>query len=109
MQGLGEAQSIGTLNALSASQKETAGAQKLMAGQNDSKSEVKKVFQDFVAGTFYGEMMKAMHSTHDKPAYMHGGQAEEFGLRDKSLHPRHPVYPRDPQPMADRQETESYI
>jgi Rod binding domain-containing protein len=39
---------------------------------------LKEKFQDFVAGTFYTQMLKALHSTHGKAAYFHGGQAEEI-------------------------------
>lgn len=38
---------------------------------------VKEKFQDFTAGTFYKQMLKAMRDTQQKPAYFHGGQAEE--------------------------------
>ena len=34
-------------------------------------------FQEFVAGTFFQQMFKAMRSTQQKPKYFHGGQAEE--------------------------------
>jgi Rod binding domain-containing protein len=30
------------------------------------------------AGTFYQEMMKSVRKMHGKPAYMHGGQAEDM-------------------------------
>lgn len=40
--------------------------------------QVKEKFQEFVAGTFYTQMLKALHKTHDKPAYFHGGQTEEI-------------------------------
>jgi Rod binding domain-containing protein len=42
------------------------------------KEGMKSTFQDFVAGTFYQEMMKSVRKMHGKPAYMHGGQAEEM-------------------------------
>jgi uncharacterized protein YukE len=38
---------------------------------------LKQAYTDFVGKTFFGQMMKAMRSTVDKPAYFHGGQAEE--------------------------------
>lgn len=41
-------------------------------------SELKEAFQDFVAGTFYKQMFKALRSGQNKPAYFHGGQAEEL-------------------------------
>lgn len=34
------------------------------------------VFQQFVGETFYQMMLKSLHSMHDKPAYLHGGQGE---------------------------------
>ncbi len=44
----------------------------------DANIQVKEKFQEFVAGTFYMQMLKALHKTHDKPAYFHGGQAEKI-------------------------------
>jgi Rod binding domain-containing protein len=38
---------------------------------------LEKAYTDFVGKTFFGQMMKAMRSTVDKPAYFHGGQGEE--------------------------------
>ena len=40
--------------------------------------DLKKAYTDFVGKTFFGQMLKAMRSTVDKPAYFHGGQAEEM-------------------------------
>jgi Rod binding domain-containing protein len=40
--------------------------------------EAQKAFQDFVGQTFFGQMLKSMRSTQGKPAYFHGGQAEEI-------------------------------
>jgi hypothetical protein len=37
----------------------------------------REAFQAAVAGTFFKMMLKSMHKMHDKPAYFHGGQAEE--------------------------------
>ena len=42
------------------------------------KPTTKEAFQDFVAGTFYKQMLKSLRQSHDKPAYFHGGQAEEM-------------------------------
>ncbi len=39
--------------------------------------EIREKFQDFVAGTFYKTMLKALRSGQKKPAYVYGGQAEE--------------------------------
>ena len=41
-------------------------------------SEVRDKFDEFVGGVFFGEMLKAMRKTVDKPAYFHGGRAEEI-------------------------------
>lgn len=40
--------------------------------------QLKEKFQDFVAGTFYKQMFKSLRKTHDKAAYINGGQAEEM-------------------------------
>ena len=40
--------------------------------------EVREKFQDFVAGTFYKTMLKALRQGQQKPAFMHGGQAEDI-------------------------------
>ena len=40
--------------------------------------EVRDKFQEAVAGTFFKQMLKALRSTQGKPAYFHGGQAEEI-------------------------------
>jgi Rod binding domain-containing protein len=41
------------------------------------KGDMKSTFQDFVAGSFYQEMMKCVRKMHGKPAYLYGGKAEE--------------------------------
>jgi Rod binding domain-containing protein len=41
------------------------------------KDELREKFTQFVGETFYGQMIKSMRSTVGKPAYFHGGQAEE--------------------------------
>ncbi|QDV64504.1 rod-binding protein [Crateriforma conspicua] len=38
---------------------------------------LREAFQDFVGQTMFGSMLKAMRQTTGKPAYMHGGRAEE--------------------------------
>ncbi len=45
--------------------------------QLDGARELKQAYVDFVGKTFFGQMLKAMRSTVGKPAYFHGGQAEE--------------------------------
>ena len=49
--------------------------------------EVQKTFRTFVGEAFFGQMLKAMRSTQDKPAYFHGGRAEEVfrGQLDQAL------------------------
>lgn len=39
--------------------------------------DLQQAYRDFVGKTFYGQMLKAMRSTQEKPAYFHGGQTEE--------------------------------
>ena len=40
--------------------------------------EVQQTFRQFVGEAFFGQLMKSMRSTLGKPAYFHGGQAEEI-------------------------------
>ena len=47
------------------------------AGAHDS-PELKKAFNDFVGQTFFGELVKQMRSTLNKPAYFHGGMGEDI-------------------------------
>ena len=51
------------------------------------KDELREKFTQFVGETFYGQMIKSMRSTVGKPAYFHGGQAEEVfqGQLDQKL------------------------
>ncbi len=39
--------------------------------------DIRQAFTSFVGETFFAQMTKAMRSTVQKPAYFHGGQAEE--------------------------------
>jgi hypothetical protein len=45
---------------------------------NHDPKKVRETFDTFVGETFYGQMLKALRSTVDKPAYFHGGRAEEI-------------------------------
>jgi flagellar protein FlgJ len=45
--------------------------------QDAASPELKEAFQDFVGQTFFSQMLSSMRSTLDKPAYFHGGHAEE--------------------------------
>ena len=48
-----------------------------LKSKGNSADEVREKFTQFVGETFYGQMFKAMRSTVGKPAYFHGGRAEE--------------------------------
>ncbi len=41
-------------------------------------AELREAFHSFVGQTFFGQLLKAMRKTLDKPAYFHGGRAEEI-------------------------------
>ena len=43
-----------------------------------SEKEVREAFDQFVGETFYGQMLKSMRKSVGKPAYFHGGRAEEI-------------------------------
>ena len=45
---------------------------------NAASSELRETFDTFVGETFYGQMMSSMRSSVGKPAYFHGGRAEEI-------------------------------
>ena len=40
--------------------------------------ELRQAFQSFVGQTLFGQLLAAMRKTLDKPAYFHGGRAEEI-------------------------------
>ncbi len=44
---------------------------------SEKPTELHEKFTQFVGEAFYGQMLKAMRSTVGKPAYFHGGRAEE--------------------------------
>lgn len=58
---------------------------KLSGNRGDPKLE--ETFQEFVGTVFFGQFMKAMRGTLTKPAYFHGGRAEEIfqGQLDQAL------------------------
>jgi len=47
------------------------------AGGHDT-PELKEAFTDFVGQSFFGELVKQMRATLDKPAYFHGGLGEDI-------------------------------
>jgi len=50
----------------------------LAEGAAVGKSEVREAFDQFVGQTFFGQMLSTMRKTVGKPAYFHGGRAEEI-------------------------------
>ena len=48
--------------------------------------EERKLFDQYIAGNFFKQMLAAMRKTTDKPAYFHGGKMEEMIL-EKFLDP----------------------
>lgn len=52
-------------------------SQNVAPASTTNAAEVREAFTKFVGQTFFAQMIKAMRSTQGKPAYFHGGQAEE--------------------------------
>jgi Rod binding domain-containing protein len=69
--------------------------------------ELRERFTQFVGEAFFGQMIKAMRSTVGKPAYFHGGRAEEVfqGQLDQTLaeHLTEASASRFAAPMFERQ------
>jgi flagellar protein FlgJ len=59
----------------------------LSAKGNEKSGELREKFTQFVGEAFYGQMLKSMRSTVGKPAYFHGGHAEEVfqGQLDQTM------------------------
>lgn len=64
-------------NALSTYQAMNARAPQAPAMSPDDK-EARATFDQFVGEAFYGQMLSSMRKTVEKPAYFHGGRAEEM-------------------------------
>jgi peptidoglycan hydrolase FlgJ len=47
------------------------------AAKRADNAKTREAFDSFVGETFFGQMIKAMRSSVDKPAYFHGGRGEE--------------------------------
>ena len=67
-----------------------AGAVRPAAALNNrasSQGEVREAFNNFVGQTFFSQMLSSLRETVDKPAYFHGGRAEEVfqGQLDQML------------------------
>ena len=76
--------------------------------QGKAKSEdLREQFTQFVGEAFFGQMLKAMRATVGKPAYFHGGRAEEVfqGQLDQQLaeHMTETSAKRFAEPMFERQ------
>lgn len=58
-----------------------------LSGQAAGSPELKQAFGDFVGQTFFGQLISSMRKTVEKPAYFHGGRAEEVfqGQLDQML------------------------
>ena len=52
-----------------------------------NREELRERFTQFVGEAFFGQMIKAMRATVGKPAYFHGGRAEEVfqGQLDQTI------------------------
>ncbi len=59
-------------------QLQAAQTQATARGTTSQKPTTKEAFQDFVAGTFFKEMFKALRSTESELPYIGGGQAEKI-------------------------------
>ncbi len=52
----------------------------------EGSQELQEAFQDFVGQTLFGSMLASMRKTLEKPAYMHGGRAEEIFQQQLDQH-----------------------
>ena len=48
------------------------------SGGGEDDQQLREAFDSFVGQTFFGQMLSAMRKTLGKPAYFHGGRAEEI-------------------------------
>jgi peptidoglycan hydrolase FlgJ len=75
--------------------------------KSQSTEELRQRFTQFVGEAFFGQMIKAMRATTGKPAYFHGGRAEEVfqGQLDQKLaeHLTEASADRFAEPMFERQ------
>lgn len=56
------------------------------AGTDNETSATREAFDKFVGGTFYRQMLSEMQKSVGKPAFMHGGQAEETFRSELNSH-----------------------
>ena len=77
------------------------------AAKTQAQDELRERFTQFVGEAFFGQMLKAMRATVGKPAYFHGGRAEEVfqGQLDQKLaeHLTEASATRFAEPMFERQ------
>src|SRR6476620_3550086 len=55
-------------------------------GSGAPDAELKKVFTQFAAGTFYSQMLGSLRKGTGKPAYFDGGYAEDVFLAEMDRH-----------------------
>jgi len=48
------------------------------AAESAHDAELRRAFESFAGQTLFGQMLRSMRKTLGKPAYFHGGQAEEI-------------------------------
>ena len=77
------------------------------ASESEKTDELRERFTQFVGEAFFGQMIKAMRATVGKPAYFHGGRAEEVfqGQLDQKLaeHLTEASADKFAEPMFERQ------
>jgi hypothetical protein len=78
-----------------------------LGAERPAANELREQFTQFAGEAFFGQMIKAMRSTVGKPAYFHGGRAEEVfqGQLDQQLaeHLTEESAARFAEPMFERQ------
>jgi hypothetical protein len=100
---------IGNYNAAASSQLPATLPQRFSdaAVKTQAHDELRERFTQFVGEAFFGQMIKAMRATVGKPAYFHGGRAEEVfqGQLDQRLaeHLTEASASRFAEPMFERQ------
>lgn len=67
--------------------KDRADAPRILEGADKASPELREAFTSFVGETFYSQLLGSMRKTVEKPAYFHGGRAEEVfqGQLDQTL------------------------
>ena len=70
-----------------ATQTPAPASQLARSSEGQDKRELRETFDQFVGETFYGQMLASMRKSLGKPAYFHGGRAEEVftGQLDQTL------------------------